>query len=165
VRRVRRGMLVAGAIALVAGAASGSAPGQSDSRRVVIRLISEDAFVGAKDKPPKGPSAGDTASSKGVLRNQVAQFGKPAGVIVGRDRATYTIVSSSAYSIDAVATLPGGTIVTRGRVREVSSTGVVAPIVGGTGRFAHAHGTITGASAAGTATSTRSVNVYRLTLP
>jgi len=44
-------MLVAGAIALVAGAASGSAPGQSDSRRVVIRLISEDAFGGAKDKP------------------------------------------------------------------------------------------------------------------
>jgi hypothetical protein len=162
VRRVRRGLLVAGAIALVAGAASGSATGRSDSRRLVIRLISEDAFVGAKDNPPKGPGPGDTVSSKGVLRNQVAQFGKPAGAIVGRDRATYTIVSSSAYKIDAVATLPGGTIITRGRVRQVSS-GAIAPIVGGTGRYAHARGTITGSSAGGTAT--RSVNVYRLTLP
>jgi hypothetical protein len=161
VKRAHRGLLVAGAIALVAGAATGSAPGQSDSRHLVIRLISEDAFVGAKDNPPKGPSAGDTASSKGVLRNQVAQFGKPAGAIVGRDRATYTIVSSSAYTIDAVATLPGGTIVTRGPVRQLS-TGAVAPIVRGTGRYAHARGTITGTSTGGTL---RSVNVYRLTLP
>jgi hypothetical protein len=161
VRRVRRGLLVAGAIALVAGAASGTAPGQGDSRRLVIRLISEDTVVGAKDNPPNGPSAGDTASSKGVLRNKVAQFGKPAGAIVGHDRARYTIVSSSAYTIDAVAALPGGTIVTRGLVRQLS-TGAVAPIVGGTGRYAHARGTITGNSTGGTL---RSVNVYRLTLP
>jgi hypothetical protein len=162
---VRRGLLLL-AIALAAGAASGSAPGQSDSRRLVIRLISEDSFGSANDKAPKGPSPGDTAVSKGVLRNKVAQFGKPAGAIVGRDRATYTIVSTSVYRIDGVATLPGGTIVTRGRVRQVASTGAVAPITGGTGRYARARGTITGTSGGGTATGAiRSTNVYRLTLP
>ena len=144
------------AAAIVAAAALGPAAPARVETRMVIRLISDNAVVSANDTPPQGPSAGDVIVTKSTLRNQVAQFGKPRGALVGRDRGKVTLLSPTTARLDGVATLPGGTIVIRGRVR-----GATAPVTGGTGRFAHARGTLTTRDLSGT----RAVNVYTLTLP
>jgi hypothetical protein len=90
----------------------------------------------------------------------VAQFGMPAGAFVGRDRGRYTVVSESVVKLDGVATLPGRTLIVRGRMR-LASTSVSVPVIGGTGRFARARRNVYATDLGGT----RALNVYRLTLP
>ena len=91
------------------------------------------------------------------LLNVVPQFGRRAGEAVGTERSTLTLTSSTAAVIHGVVALPGGTIVYSGRGRLGSSAPI--PVVGGTGTFAHARGTL----AVGSGTSP--LNTYRLTLP
>ena len=148
--------VVAGCLAAVlAGAASGS----DASQRLVIRLISDNKIAGGVDKPPKGKlSAGDRFTTTSTLRNQVAQFGKPKGALVGRDRAVNTFLSARAYTVTGYAVLPGGRILFRGRV---TASGGSVNVTGGTGRYAHARGTVGGQDLGGT----RAINIYRLTLP
>jgi len=134
--------------------------GRPGSHWIVIRLISINSIVGSTDKAPKGPSAGDRYVATSVLRNQIRQFGKPIGAVVGHDRAVYRFSSSTAYRIDGVATLPGGTVSFHGRA-SVSSTAGVLPVTGGTGRFARSRGTVQSIDLGGA----RARNIYRLRLP
>jgi hypothetical protein len=60
--------------------------------------------------------------------------------------------------VNGVATLPGGTIRVRGPVEEQTNATLVVPVVGGTGAFAGARGTLTI-----NGTEKRAWNVYRLT--
>jgi hypothetical protein len=141
--------------AVLAGAASGAA----QSSRLVVRLISDNKIAGAVDKAPKGKlSAGDSITTTSTLRNQVAQFGKPKGALVGRDRAVNTFLSATAYTVTGYAVLPGGRILFQGRV---TKSGGSVNVTGGTGRYAHARGTVGGEDLGGT----RAINIYRLTLP
>jgi hypothetical protein len=156
-----RGVIAISAIAFPLAVGGAHAAGDSATRSVVIRLIAINSIVRETDKPPKGPSAGDWAVTKARLRNKVAQFGKPAGAFVGNDRGRYTFVSESVVKVDGVATLPGGTLIVRGRLRIVSSNSASVPVVGGTGRFAHARGSVYATDL----DRTRALNVYRLTLP
>src|SRR3954454_17342844 len=129
----------------------------SASRTMTIRLVSVTATFDPSDFDPPGPSKGDRYTGTNLLRNRVAQIGKPKGALVGRDRVAVAFLTAKRTRTVGVATLPGGTI-------RFSRTGPLVPaprltIVGGTGRYAGARGTI--------AVSTRrdtTYNTYSLTL-
>ena len=91
------------------------------------------------------------------LLNVVPQFGRKAGAAVGTEHSTLTFRSSTRATISGAVTLPGGTLSYRGAGRIGSST--PNPVVGGTGRFAGARGTLV------VGNGTSPLNTYRLTLP
>jgi Dirigent-like protein len=156
VKRLALTLAIGGVLAVIVGPA---APGKTGAHQLVIRLISDNSVVDIVDKAPKGKiSAGDRFTTTSTLRNQVAQFGKPKGALVGHDRATMAFLSATSYTIDGNASLPGGTLHFHGRVRPYTSAVLVT---GGTGRYANARGTVTATDTGGA----RSINVYRLTLP
>jgi hypothetical protein len=158
---VRRAGLILAACGVLAGVVGPAAPGRTQPRRMVIRLISNNSIVSSVDKAPKGKlSAGDRLTTRSTLRNQVAQFGKPRGALVGRDWATLTVVSPSSYETHGYAVLPGGRILFAGRL-PISGSVPALPVTGGTGRFAHARGALLATDLGGS----RALNVYRLTLP
>lgn len=156
---MRRLALILSACVLLAGIVGPVAPGETDAHRLVIRLISDNRIVSSVDKSPKGASVGDRVVTTSTLRNQVAQFGKPKGVLVGHDRATEKLVTPTSFTIDGYAILPGGRILFRGRISSGAAPAV--PVIGGTGRFAHARGTVFVEDTGGA----RSINVYQLRLP
>jgi hypothetical protein len=157
---VRSGALVAVAVAALAAAPPSS---ESTSRSQTIRLISVGTSSKTVDKAPSGLSAGDKVIETSRLSNQIAQFGKRKGAVVGHDRATLTVVNPTTVRVDGVATLPGGTVVLRGPIKASSATVATVPVGGGTGAFAGARGTVVATQP--NPGATRAVNVYRLTLP
>ena len=158
---MQRGVIVAMAVAVLGGLFGvASAQGTTEARSIEIRLTSINISSREVDKLPNGPSVGDQFLQTNRLRNRVAQFGKPAGAVVGRDRATLTLVAPSGIRVEGVVYLPGGTLTLRGLLRVVSKTTVSAAVVGGTGRFAGARGT----SLVSDEGARRALNVYRLTL-
>jgi hypothetical protein len=124
---------------------------------MVIRLKSVSVSGSIEDKPPKGLSKGDIYSGRSRLLNVVPQFGKGAGATVGNDVSTLTLTNSTTGIVNGVATLPGGTLRFKGKGRIGSSDPI--PVVGGTGRFAGAHGTLVSGS------GNSPLNTYKLTLP
>jgi hypothetical protein len=133
----------------------------SESRTMTIRLIS--VTTQSKmlvDRAPKNSfSIGDVIWAKSTLRNQVAQFGRPKGSLVGTDVATVTLVSSAKGDVKLTTTLPGGTLRAAGRVGP-EQVGRIR-VLGGTSAFAGARGECE------TFTHGRRdrVNVYTLQLP
>ena len=112
-----------------------------------------------KDVPPKGLSKGDVAAEHNDLFNTSSRFGKPANALVGTDRTTVTFQTKTSTLVKGTARFPDGTVAFSGIVKETASTVTATiPVTGGTGRYAHARGTVT---AGGSATN---LNTYRLTL-
>jgi hypothetical protein len=142
--------------ALAVAPASSGAPAKS---KLVIRLVSITTAYEPRDVAPAGASAGDSFFSASRLQNAVAQFGRAKGAVVGSDRGTARFVSATEASVTGVATLPGGSLWFRGRIKEGRVE--LVPVVGGSGRFARARGTlaITYLGRPGTA-----LNVYTVTL-
>ena len=95
------------------------------------------------DKAPKGASAGDFVVYRDRLLNAAAQFGKQKGAVVGSDRGKLTYVTADTATFGGTVTLPGGTLELSGAVHRTASGGIVVPIVGGTGKYAYARGTLT----------------------
>jgi hypothetical protein len=135
------------------------------SSTMTIRLISTTTtYKVLVDRAPKQEiNKGDVLWAKSILRNAIAQFGKPKGAIVGSDISTYTVVSITPGVGDekVTATLPGGTIRAAGRVRETRAQTI--RVTGGTGTFANASGS--GEVRSLNASGDRTLNVYRLQLP
>jgi hypothetical protein len=104
---------------------------------------------------------GDTIGSAGILRNAVAQFGKPKGAVVGGDRSILTVTSPTRALIHTQATLPGGSLRIEGRFTFGTTKAVVLPVVDGSGAFAGARGSTTITQLSGR----RALNVFRLRLP
>ena len=113
------------------------------------------------DRAPKQElNRGDVIWQKSVLRNAVAQFGKPKGALVGSDTGTYTVVSLTQGDVKVTTRLPGGTVRAAGRTGRERVQ--VIRVTGGTGDFANARGTVEVRSLG---SDTRALNVYRLRLP
>ena len=152
-------------IALVLVVGVGSAlPAQGAPRKsMTIRLVSittQESVL--TDAAPAGKlGTGDVFWAKSTLRNEVPQFGKPKGAVVGSDVSTYTIVSATKSDMTTTVKLPGGTLWVTGRVGQERLQRIT--VLGGTGTFAGARGVaeISPLDARGD----NSRNVYRLRLP
>lgn len=147
-----KAVALAAAMVALSGGAAQAAGSQT------IRVTSVTLKMATHDIGPKGASKGDTVTYKDRLLNAVGQFGKAKGSLVGSDSGTLTFTSANTATFEGKATLPGGTLTLRGPVIGLADGGLVIPVVGGTGSFAHVSGTLT----VGTGT-TRVANTYRLT--
>jgi hypothetical protein len=108
----------------------------------IIRVISVATAVKTHDAPPKGPSKGDYVVIDDKLTNQVAQFGKKKGALVGTDHAVERNIGSNRVVVDGIARLPGGTIHFKGELK-IDSKGIAAvKVVGGTGDYQAAKGAV-----------------------
>lgn len=112
------------------------------TKALTIRVTSIVKTTRSKDQPPKGTSPGDKVEFEDVLLNATPQFGKGTNAQVGRDTGTMTITSTNTFRMDGVTTLPGGTIVFKGQVTVLPNSNIAIPITGGTGKYAHASGTL-----------------------
>lgn len=147
--------LVLVASALAAGQATAGSP------PTVIALVSTTTSSSQIDVKPKGTvNAGDGEISTSRLANARAQFGKPKGAVVGSDKGTVIYTGQHSARMKAVAKLPGGTLILNGPLQPVTGNAVVIAVVGGTGIFAGATGTLTILPPSSPSTA---VNVYRLT--
>ena len=130
----------------------------------LIRVISVATAVTTHDAPPKGPSKGDYVVIDDTLTNQVAQFGRKKGALVGTDHAVERNIGNNRVVVDGVARFPNGTIHFKGELK-VDSKGIAAvPVVGGTGDYESATGTVAIANL--TRDGKTALNIYALkTLP
>jgi hypothetical protein len=136
------------------------------SATATIRLTASAA--GSKflvDQPPKGyPNKGDVLRETATLRNAAVQFGRPKGAIIGSDVWITTIVIPPFGKIHVRGTtsVPGGTIRAVGTVTVTQTSGTFR-VVGGTGKYAGARGTIGMRNL--NASGSRGLSVFRLQLP
>ena len=126
--------IAVGVTVVAAASASGAAPAT-----IVITVKSVTTAAIPSDKAPKGASKGDRLLLRDRLVNVARQFGKPPGAVVGRDEGVIVLTSPTSGTFEGVTTLPDGTIRLHGVIRNGVLTFSVA---GGTGRYAHARGTI-----------------------
>lgn len=130
-------MGAAAAFAVGPAPAASAAPAET----VVIRVRSVLTGQSSKDVAPKNRfTKGDQVTMTDSLANLVPQFGKPKGAIVGADLARITFVREGVVRVVGIATFPDGTVRFEG---VLSSSTSAARVVGGTGRYAGATGTIT----------------------
>ena len=147
-------LLLAGVLAFAALPAA-TASGATQE----IRVISVTVSTVSHDVKPKGASKGDTIAYRDTLVNAAPQFGKKKGAAVGSDSGTMTFTGPHTASFKGTAVLPGGTLTLSGPVYSTTA-GLVVPVTGGTGAFAHVHGTLLVGSG-----SKRVPNTYRLVRP
>ncbi len=132
--------MLAGTLVVVAAPAAAAPVVGGPPQLLVIQVRSVEAGVNADDKPPRGLSKGDRLLERSRLVNARKQFGKPAGALVGRDRALVILTSTRSGRVVGVATLPDGTIRFGGLIRLDAAESI--PVIGGTGRYAKARGTL-----------------------
>jgi hypothetical protein len=143
--------------AVAAGVVLAFPPGAA-ADTVVITVRSFTTYAVTQDKAPKGESnKGDRIVLRSRLTNAKAQFDKPRGAVVGSDHGTITFTNKTRIVVEGVAELPGGTIRFRGAGTFGENEPI--PVVGGTGRFSGARGTLT------VGEGETPLNTYRLTLP
>jgi hypothetical protein len=146
---------------LLAPAASNAAIGSSITINVYVQQVTQSI----KDVRPKTfalthvYTKGDTVRGTDSLRNAARQFNRPKGAVVGIDRYVITAVAYQELKVDFVTSLPGGTVHARAEGRSGSKPEI--PVVGGTGRYAGARGSIEGRHLA----NGKKLNIYRLQLP
>ena len=146
------------ALTLVAATGSSAATPAAGGNPISLTITVKSVTTWTKrtDKPPKGTSKGDRFRFRDRLVNGARQFGKAKGAKVGGDAGIFTLTSKTTAVTSGVATLPGGTIRFAGRV---GSSPAPLTVLGGTGRYAHAHGIlIVGGGKS-------PLNIYRLSLP
>jgi hypothetical protein len=142
-------------VALATVIAGSSAASGASPTTMVIQVKSVTTASIPSDKAPKGASKGDRLLVRDRLVNVAKQFGKPAGAVVGRDEGVIFLTGKNSGTFDGVTTLPGGTIRLHGVIRNGTET---FSVVGGSGKFAHARGTIIVGS------GKSPLNTYHLTL-
>jgi hypothetical protein len=140
-------------------ATTSAAPGRTKETAVTIRVRSVVSGRTEHDTPPRGASAGDRIVFTDRLLNAARQFGRARNTRVGSDRWTMTFTSAHSASLAGEADLPDGKIRFAGPLTPDPNQQVTVPIVGGTGRYAHASGVLVVGSGASS-----SVNVFRLVL-
>jgi hypothetical protein len=167
VRALTLGLLLSALAALgpagLAGATVSTELGAASAAKtkpVTISVVSVVKSSRARNKSPKVVTAGDNVTFVDVLFNTAPKFGKGANEQVGSDSGVLTFTSPHSARMQGVATLPDGTISFNGRVTVLPNKELIVPIVGGTGTYANATGTLL----VGTG-SKRALNTYALFLP
>ena len=134
------------------------------AKALTIRVYVNEVTQSIKDVPPKTLklggeyTKGDTVRGTESLRNAVRQFNKAKGAIVGTDRYSIVGVAFQTVRVDFVTRFPGGTVHAHGEGKRGKPE---VPIVGGTGLYAGATGSIEGRHLA----SGEKLNIYRLRIP
>jgi allene oxide cyclase-like protein len=139
--------------------ATTAAPARTKTKTVTIRVMSVVSARHANDTPPKGASEGDTIHFRDRLLNRLPQFGKEVDEQVGTDRGTLTLTGPHTARLEGEAVLPDGRIRFSGEMTPVAHNSVTVPIVGGTGAYENASGTLLVGSGLN-----RAVNVFHLVL-
>jgi hypothetical protein len=135
------------------------------TKSLTIRVYVDEVTQSIKDVPPKTfpltreYTKGDTIRGTETLRNAERQFAKPKGATVGSDRFVITAVAFQKVRVDFVTKFPGGTVHAHGEGKAGVKPEV--PIVGGTGLYAGATGSIEGQHLA----NGEKLNIYRLQIP
>ena len=101
-------------------------------------------------------NAGDVLGVTDTLKNVHAQFGRPAGAIVGSDRGTALQLADGSARFTGTAVLPGGTVSISGVLASPSST---LTVTGGTGTYQGVRGTLV------VGAGDTPLNTYRLIFP
>ncbi len=150
---------VVASVSFAAGAVAGS------TLRFTVKTVQ--GPTAAHPHPPAG-GVGDTyVSSLKLVNAGIAQLGKGARAKVGTMQFTYTIRKQctsftrtcvATADFNTVTTLPGGKVVANGKAISIANPTITIPVVGGTGHFAGARGTVTISP-----TSTK-LSTYKLTL-
>jgi hypothetical protein len=151
---------VLAAATVVALTLAGAAAGRSAA--TVVSVISTATSEQQHDTGKKGPSVGDYVVMTDRLTNAVRQFGKPRGAVVGTDRAVERLIAGGGVRIEGTTKLPGGTVRVSGLLRTDAQGRANAPVVGGTGRYDGATGTLTVVNL--TSAGNVALNVYSLNL-
>jgi hypothetical protein len=123
----------------------------------------------AHPHPPVG-GVGDTYVSSLTLKNSaIAQLGMAARAKVGTMQFTYTIrkqclgalnrTCKATADFNTVTSLPGGTVTADGKAISIASPTITIPVVGGTGRYKGAKGTVSISPASS------KLSTYKLSLP
>jgi hypothetical protein len=116
------------------------APPTTRRLTITVKSIADGSVV--TDHLPKGLGKGDEVVLTDKLVNVAFQFGLAAGAPVGSDRWTLAFTGPQAADLSGEAVLPGGTVSVSGHLELSGSSGSSAPVVGGTGAFANARGTM-----------------------
>ncbi len=147
------GALLAAYVGFAWGGAGGLRSGGSDAlpasgraaqpASLTFRLLAIPSSLRFVDRPPKNVvSKGDAVYAKDVLRTASARFNRPKNARVGTDSWVFTNLAQAGWQLaTGVVKLPDGTLRFKGRTH-VSNQSRVVPVVGGTGRYAKAHGTV-----------------------
>jgi hypothetical protein len=142
-----------------------AASAASTAKSLTIRVYVTEVTQSIKDVPPStlrlgnAYTKGDTIRGTELLRNAVRQFDKPKGAEVGTDRYVIVAVALQTVRVDFVTRFPGGTVHAHGEGKRGSKA--VVPVVGGTGPYAGATGSIEGQHLA----NGEKLNTYRLRIP
>ena len=118
-------------------------PAVASERVETIQFVRTLTTTSVADVGRKGPSIGDITVELHELRRSVDSVGTPTGPQVGVHSVTTTRLGATARNVLGTVTLPGGTI-TAGGVG-AGAPGTLA-ILGGTGIYAGARGTLGAAS-------------------
>ena len=154
---MRRLAALLGSTLLAAVAASAATPAlAAPSAGIVITVKSVTTASIPRDTPPKGASKGDRIVMRDRLLNVGRHSASPPERWSAVTRASWCSPSPTSGTFEGVTTLPGGTIRLHGIIRDGFETFTVA---GGTGRYAHARGTVSVGRGASP------LNIYRLGFP
>jgi hypothetical protein len=147
---------------------SDSVVAASHATTLIITVKSVETSARSIDVPPKGISrgqfsAGDVLILHDRLVNLAPQLGRPKGATVGADKATLTFTSNTNAKLVGSATFPDGSVRFRGTVSANAKGTLVLSVIGGTGAYAHARGTVSEPATDSNPANAR--NTYRLSLP
>lgn len=140
---MRVGLTVLLAVAALATIGAGPAAAGSSAvaaETVVIHVRSVLTGRSVEDVAPKNAfGKGDAVVMTDALSNVLPQFGKPKGARIGVDVARVTFVREGVSRIVGLTTFPDGTVRIEGTL---TPSGARVRVVGGTGRYAGATGTV-----------------------
>jgi hypothetical protein len=164
VNGLQRIAVALGACVVIVVAPVASEARSTQNTWIVVQFKSVTVSERDHDVAPKGPSAGDWATERSVLYNASAWSGYPKGAKVGWDSGVARVTGPYSVTVRGTTHLPGGIVYFRGRMTSAGGPDTRVPVVGGTGRFAGAHGTLITTGALDASGKTH-INTYSLHLP
>ena len=167
---MRSRLLVVGLLPVLLAACGGARPASTpakptttpigpSTKALTIKVTSVVTSSRSHRRSATVTSAGDRVDFVDVLLNTAPRFGKGVNEPVGSDKGTMTFTSRNTATMKGIATLPDGTIHFEGDVTVLPHNRVMVPVIGGTGTYAHASGTLLVGSG-----SARATNTYTLVI-